>query len=86
MYIPLSIKSIEDARLDIIAHGPSWSNFLVTKRAVYLGFMLGPKRADTSWDKAIGKMMERSKIWRDIGGGMLITHVHSPSRQFPPSA
>ena len=73
VYIPLSIKNIEDARRDILAHAPSWSNFSVTRRAIYLGFMLGPERGDASWDKAFGKMIERSKIWRDIGGGMLIT-------------
>ena len=73
VYIPLSLKSIEDARSDILANAPSWSNFVVTRRSMYLGFMLGPERGDTSWDKAFSKMIDRSKSWRDIGGGMLAT-------------
>ena len=52
---------------------PSWADFSISDCAKYLGFMLGPGRGHRSWTQALSKMVERAKLWRHIGGGLLVT-------------
>ena len=69
---PLTLKSEEESRQELADFAPSWSCFAIEGHATYLGFAVGPTRGQRSWDKALQKMLDRARVWRAIGGGMLI--------------
>ena len=73
VWIPLALKSEEESRQELVDFAPSWSCFAIEGHATYLGFAVGPTRGQHSWDKALQKMLDRARVWRAIGGGMLIS-------------
>ena len=73
--VPLFKTLIDEFRENVHSCAPSWADFSIQFRAKYLGFYLGPDRADVSWEKPFKKFLERAKVWGCIGGGMLISIV-----------
>ena len=73
VWIPLTLKSKEESRQELSDFAPSWSCFSIEGHATYLGFAVGPNRGQHSWDKALQKMLDRARVWRAIGCGMLIS-------------
>ena len=73
VWIPLVLKSTDESRLEISDPASSWSCFTINGHGTYLGFAIGPERDSHSWDKAVVKMRDRAKVWRAIGGGMLVS-------------
>ena len=71
VWIPLTLKSEEESRQELFDFAPSWSCFAIAGHATYLGFAVGPTRGQHSWDKALQKMLDRARVWRAIGSGML---------------
>ena len=69
----MSLKSSEESRQEIADLASSWSCFTINGHGTYLGFAIGPERESHSWDKAVVKMRDRAKVWRAIGGGMLVS-------------
>ena len=56
-----------------MAAAPTWGDFSIQSYGTYLGFALGPGSKGRSWEKALLKMQDRARIWRDIGGGFLVS-------------
>ena len=52
---------------------PAWGSFTIRDSAKYLGYILGPGRGELAWTDVLRKMHERARIWRGIGGGMLVS-------------
>ena len=72
VWISLSGKPHAKVREDISRCAPAWSGFTIADRAKYLGFMMGPARQSHSWTSALQKMQDRAKLWRAIGGGIMV--------------
>ena len=72
-FVPLSDIPHQDFRANVAAVAPLWAGFTISDHTTYLGFSLGPKRGEHSWDKPLIKMLDRAKLWRSIGGGQLAT-------------
>ena len=51
-------------------HLPRWQNMNIAWQGTYLGFEVGPGRADTSWKKPAGKFMDRIHAWAGQGHGL----------------
>ena len=68
--IPLWPSSAEEAKSFIYSHISQWDQLIVAQKGTYLGFVLGPGKATSSWDKPVAKYLERVKRWSQLGGGM----------------
>ena len=73
IWIPLSSRPTALVRQDLVAAAPTWGDLSIQSYGTYLGFALGPDRKGRSWEKALLKMQDRARIWRDIGGGFLVS-------------
>ena len=73
VWVPLSLTPVDIVRARLQAAAPTWGEFTVRRHATYLGFEVGPERAQSSWTKPLQKYISRARRWRAVGGGMLIT-------------
>lgn len=69
-WVPLRTGDPESARQDVTARAPSWGGIRFAHRAKYLGFVLGPARAEHGWEPACAKFKARAQEWGRSGGGM----------------
>ena len=60
---------------DVLAASPGWGGLRVAGRARYLGYLLGPDRGHSSYDKAFDKVLDRAAWWGEAGGGLYLTSV-----------
>ena len=68
--IPLWINGMHEVRSKTPLCMPAWSDIAVEDKGVYLGFVLGPGKGSSSWDKPLCKFRDRVHRWKQIGGGM----------------
>ena len=54
---------------------PGWNAAHIRHWAEYLGFVLGPEAGDKSWQRALDKFENRSKLWSTLGLGLHHTTV-----------
>ena len=54
---------LESLRQRLREHMPAWREMSVAWHGIYLGFPVGPRRADQTWLKAMEKYELRSRIW-----------------------
>ena len=52
---------------------PAWNGINICTAAKYLGLMVGPGKADSSWEAPLAKLGHRATIWGRLGFGMLLT-------------
>eukprot|EP00973_Karenia_brevis_P032193 4438100-Karenia_brevis.AAC.1 len=64
---PSTTASIKRAIQDDI---PEWSAVAIEYYSRYLGFMLGPEKAEESWTAALDKFMSRATSWCQLKAGM----------------
>jgi exonuclease III len=50
--------------------GGSWREVLIQSKAKYLGFLVGPGRDDSIWDKPCRKWIQRATAWAKAGCGL----------------
>ena len=50
--------------------GPGWGAMQVEDRAKYLGFLLGPGKAEHGWQQAFAKARDRAQSWGKLGLGL----------------
>jgi len=64
LVIPLWAADIHSLRNGHFAREfPSWNGACLDTHGTYLGFVLGPGRAETAWAKPQAKYIERAKLW-----------------------
>ena len=51
----------------------TWALFRMEGYTKYLGFMLGPERAEHSWDAPLEKFLDRARLWGRLGAGLFLT-------------
>ena len=68
--MPLWPTGIRDLVETLGRQIPGWAQIQIDSRGKYLGFMIGPGKATSSWDKPLKKYKERVARWSQIGGGM----------------
>ena len=73
VWVPLSLLDLNEVRAQLQAAAPTWSDFTIRRHATYLGFAVGPERAEHTWTKPLEKFLARARIWRGVGCGMLLT-------------
>ena len=61
--VPLYLTDYIGMAVDIGATYPLLSGVRVEGKAKYLGFFLGPLRADASFDKPFVKYLDRARAW-----------------------
>ena len=61
--IPLGDRQEESIRQELVADGHPWQDMYISSSAKYLGFLVGPGKADRSWDKPLKKFRERVAHW-----------------------
>ncbi|CAK0794469.1 unnamed protein product [Prorocentrum cordatum] len=83
VWVPLSLGDLDQVRIQLHAAAPTWSDFTIRRYATYLGFAVGPERAEHSWTKPLDKFVTRARIWRDIGCGLLLTLLAYRTYIFP---
>ena len=61
--IPTNFDDLDANTLEIrewlLAHLPQWKEFKIEAAHAYLGPLVGPKAAESSWDKAINTYWDR---------------------------
>ena len=60
--VPLSLRDRDALADDIMLQFPDWAGIQVKDRAKYLGFVLGPGKGDSSFDKALRKYQDRALL------------------------
>ena len=76
--IPLFVCHHADLSQELSRRFPLWAGINVAGAAKYLGFFLGPERADLGFRKAIAKFSERARTWGQAGGGLFLnSHAYS---------
>ena len=70
MIVPLGDEGETDVVRQLSSAGPGWGAVQVEERAKYLGFILGPGKADHSWRQAIAKAHDRANAWAKLGLGL----------------
>ena len=68
--IPLWCEGDSDIRHSFGNRGSSWSNISIRQAGTYLGFVVGPGRGETAWDKPIQKYQKRCSTWGCLGLGL----------------
>jgi len=63
--VPLNDKGIQANKEVIAVLGGPWSEMKMSYVAKYLGFMMGPGKAESSWEKPCNKFKERLYMWKD---------------------
>ena len=71
--VPLSAFDPADLRSRLAALVPLWGALDISPTAKYLGFYVGPGRADKSWNAAATKFLDRAEIWGKLGLGLYHT-------------
>ena len=47
-----------------------WGQMQVAYKAKYLGYIMGPKKGDDSWNKPVEKLRKRTSLWQDLPAGL----------------
>ena len=68
--VPLGDRSLEQVARDIAAAYPTWGQVQCRHNAKYLGFMLGPGRAELGWAAALDKAVARARLWAAVALGL----------------
>ena len=68
--VPLGSSAPGDISRTFLRPIPSWCAVECRGWAKYLGFILGPDRAERTWDQACSKALQRARLWRDAGLGL----------------
>ncbi len=68
--IPLWPEGVEEIRARIDTQVPQWSQLHIDSKGTYLGFVVGPGRGESSWEKPLAKYKKRVASWSRVGGGM----------------
>ncbi|CAK0840352.1 unnamed protein product, partial [Prorocentrum cordatum] len=63
---------LRDAGARILAACSDWAPVSFGYHGVYLGFAVGPRKGDSSWDKALKKYAERATTWANVHQGLHI--------------
>ena len=71
--IPLGRQGIFTAKARISEVLPNWTGVLVENRGKYLGYMIGPGAASSSWNAPAAKWEERVKLIKSTRGGLRFT-------------
>ena len=68
--MPLRSSAPGDVSRNCLRPIPGWCAVECRGWAKYLGFVLGPDRAERTWDQACSKALQRARLWRDAGLGL----------------
>ena len=68
--VPLGDSCPLDVHRHLQDSVPSWGQVQVRHWAEYLGFVLGPDKADRSWAKALRKAEARARMWAPLALGL----------------
>ena len=68
--IPLWEGGGSGAQHSLAARGSEWSNIGISDAGTYLGFVVGPGRGETAWDKPLKKFRKRCSTWGKLGLGL----------------
>jgi len=68
--IPLWEENLGDITQTLRNSPRPWNNMCIADRGTYLGFVVGPGRGDTCWEKPVKKYSGRCKIWGSSGTGL----------------
>ena len=71
--VPLATSNTEDLRRLVQSRAHAWRDMVIADAAKYLGFFIGPGRADSSWKAPLEKYLSRAQIWGKIGAGAQLT-------------
>ena len=71
--IPLWDELEPNAKQEMTAKDSSWSGVEFREVATYLGFVIGPGKGDSSWDKACRKYFQRVWLWSAQKQGLHIS-------------
>ena len=52
-----------EIREEIVAHTPAWSTLTLGTTAKYLGYFVGPDKAQRQWQEVMEKIIDRSVVW-----------------------
>ena len=75
--VPLDGRSYQVWQQWISTAEPTWSRVTCRGWATYLGFILGPDRADRSWSKPLEKALARARLWGQLALGLQFgAHVY----------
>ena len=73
VYVPIDTIDIDIWKEQIAKHHPAWATIQVSRRAKYLGFVLGPDRGTHIFEQPINKFLQRAKDWSYTGCGLALT-------------
>ena len=68
--MPLWPKGLQEIPSSMNTLVPSWIGIEVNDKGTYLGFVLGPGKRSSSWDKPVKKYIDRVSKWRNLGCGL----------------
>ena len=68
--IPHNGKGESANRRALGAYAEKWSHMQIAYKAKYLGFILGPKKGESSWKKPVEKLRKRIELWQDMPAGL----------------
>ena len=68
--IPLWPKRLREIKNSISEALPSWNGIAISDKGTYLGFVLGPGKGTSSWNKPYEKYVDRVTRWRNLGCGL----------------
>ena len=71
--IPLFPTDLANFRARVEERVPDWKGIACSYKAKYLGFMMGPEKAQHQWSKVREKMKNRAKDWAAAGLGTYLT-------------
>ncbi|CAE8598073.1 unnamed protein product [Polarella glacialis] len=71
VFIPLwGVRDMVHVRSLIREACPPWKDILVRHAGKYLGFMIGPGAASTSWEKPLRKYIDTAVLWSSLHLGL----------------
>ena len=73
--IPLGDVDKNEVLRMLTSAGPGWGAMQVEDRAKYLGFILGPGKAEHGWTQAFAKAHSRAQAWAKLGLGLYFSLI-----------
>ena len=52
------------------SYATEWGQMKIAYKAKYLGYIMGPKKGDDSWNKPVEKLRKRTGLWQDLPAGL----------------
>ena len=73
--IPLDPVPVPEWRRHFLHRFPGWGEAQFSDCGLYLGYMVGPGKEDSSWSKPSAKLLTRGQLWGRVPGGLHSEHA-----------